>query len=218
MWSERQMARGDIIVISAPSGSGKTTICRALLARVEGLVLSISYTTREKRKGEAGGRDYYYVDEQEFDNMVNCKDFLEYACVYGNWYGTSYATVDAIVAGGEDAVLEIDMQGGRSVKAAVPGAVLIGILPPDRETLRKRLLGRARDSREDIERRYEAARQEISELRSYDYLVVNKDLETAVRQVEYIIRARRLRRERMIDAVDRILREKGEEQDGKSNG
>ncbi len=212
------MTRGDIIVISAPSGSGKTTICRALLARVEGLVLSISYTTREKRKGEAGGRDYYYVDQQEFDNMVDCKEFLEYACVYGNWYGTSHATVDGIVSGGEDAVLEIDVQGGRSVKAAAPEAVLIGILPPDRETLRSRLVGRARDSREDIERRYEAARQEISELKGYDYLVVNKDLDTAVRQVECIVRARRSRRERMTEAVDGILREKGEGRDGSGNG
>lgn len=204
------MSRGDIIVISAPSGSGKTTICRALLARVEGLVLSVSYTTREKRTGESGGKDYYYVNEQEFGNMIECKEFLEYARVYGNWYGTSHATVDAIVSGGEDAVLEIDVQGGRSVKAAVPDAVLIGILPPDRETLRRRLFGRARDSREDMERRLEAAWKEIEELKGYDYIIVNKDLETAVRQVECVIRAGRLRRERTMEIVDRILREKGE--------
>lgn len=204
------MARGDIIVVTGPSGSGKTTICRALLARVEGLVLSISYTTREKRTGESGGKDYYYVNEQEFCNMIECKEFLEYARVYGNWYGTSYATVDAIVSGGEDAVLEIDVQGGRAVKAAVPDAVMIGILPPDRETLRRRLFGRARDSREDMERRLDAAWKEIEELKGYDYIVVNKDLETAVRQVECVIRARRLRRERNVEIVDRILREKGE--------
>ena len=172
--------RGDIIVISAPSGSGKTTICRALLACVEGLVLSVSYTTRERRTGEAGGKDYYYVDETEFDNMIDCNEFLEHANVYGHRYGTSRSAVEAIVSGGEDALLEIDVQGGRSVKAAAPGAVLIGILPPDRETLRKRLFGRARDSREDIERRLEEAWKEIAELREYDYIVVNRDLETAV--------------------------------------
>jgi len=199
------MVRGDIFVISAPSGSGKTTICRALLARVEGLVLSVSYTTRERRKGESDGKDYYFVNEQEFDNMVKRKEFLEYARVYGNRYGTSYATVDAIVSRGEDAVLEIDVQGGRAVKAAVPEAVLVGILPPDRDTLRKRLFGRAREGREEMERRFEAARQEISELKRYDYLVVNKDLDTAVRQVEWIVRARRLRRERTAAVVDRIL-------------
>ncbi len=212
------MTRGDIIVISAPSGSGKTTICRALLARIEGLVLSISYTTREKRTGESGGKDYYYVSEQEFGNIKDCNGFLEYARVYGNWYGTSCATVDAIVSGGDDAVLEIDVQGGRAVKAVAPEAVLIGILPPDRETLRKRLFGRARDSREDMERRLEAAWKEISELREYDYIVVNKDLETAIRQVECIIRARRSRRERTKELVDRILRDKGEQRDGSGNG
>lgn len=211
------MARGDIIVISAPSGSGKTTICRALLARVEGLVLSVSYTTREKRPGESGGKDYYYVNEQEFGNMIDCKEFLEYAKVYGKWYGTSYDTVDAIVSGGEDAVLEIDVQGGRAVKAVVPDAVLIGILPPDRATLKKRLFGRARDSRDEMERRLDAAWKEIEELKEYDYIVVNKDLETAVRQVECIVRARRSRRERAKELVDRILREKGEKPDGSCN-
>lgn len=212
------MSRGDVIVISAPSGSGKTTICRALLARVERIVLSISYTTREKRKGESGGKDYFYVSEQEFDKMVDCKEFLEHARVYGYRYGTSYATVEAIVSGGDDAVLEIDVQGGRSVKASIPEAVLIGILPPDCGALRERLERRARDSREDMERRYEAARRELSELKSYDYLVVNKDLDAAIRQVECIVRARRLRRERMADVVDGILREKGEGRNGSSDG
>lgn len=199
------MERGDIFVISAPSGSGKTTICRALLARVERLSLSISYTTREKKPGEAHGVDYYFVDEEKFDNMVKSKEFLEWASVYGKRYGTSRSTVDAIVARGDDAVLEIDVQGGRSVKAAAPEAVLIGILPPDRETLRERLFGRGRDSREEMERRLEAARKEIAALKGYDYLVVNEELETAVRQVEWIVRARRLRGERKTAAADRIL-------------
>jgi guanylate kinase len=199
------MGRGDIFVISAPSGSGKTTICRALLSGVERLTLSISYTTREKKPGETHGTDYYFVDEEEFDKMVKSKEFLEWAQVYGKRYGTSRSTVDAIVARGDDAVLEIDVQGGRSVKAAAPGAVLIGILPPDRETLRERLFGRGRDSREEMERRLEAARREIAELKGYDYLVVNEELETAVRQVEWIVRARRLRGERKTGAVDRIL-------------
>lgn len=199
------MPRGDIFVISAPSGSGKTTICRALLARLEGLALSVSFTTRGKRPGETNGKDYYFVSVTQFDNMVKSKEFLEYACVYGNWYGTSRAAVDAIVATGRDALLEIDVQGGRSVKVAAPEAVRIGILPPDRETLRNRLFGRGRDSRDEMERRLEAARREMAELKMYDYLVVNNDLETAVRQVEWIVRACRLRRERTKDAVDRIL-------------
>jgi guanylate kinase len=213
-----EVTRGDIIVISAPSGAGKTTICRALLSRVEDLVLSVSYTTREKRNGESGGKDYYYVNETQFGKMKDCKEFLECARVYGNWYGTSSAAVDAIVSQGKDALLEIDVQGGRSVKAAVPDAVLIGLLPPDRETLRKRLVGRARDSREDMERRLDAAWKEIAELKGYDYIIVNRDLEKAVRQVECIVRARRSRRERTAELVDRILREKGEGRNGPGDG
>ena len=211
------MTRGDIFVISAPSGSGKTTICRALVSRVEGLSLAVSCTTRERKPGERDGVDYYFVDEEKFGKMLNSNEFLESASVYGSRYGTSRGRVEVIVSKGLDAVLEIDVQGGASVKAAVPDAVRIGILPPDWETLRARLTSRARDSREEIERRLAAARREIVELGNYDYLVVNDDLETAVRQVEWIVRARRLRRERTIDAVRRILGE-GEERDGSSNG
>jgi len=212
------VTRGDIFVISAPSGSGKTTICRALLSRVEGLSNSVSCTTRERKPGERDGVDYYFVDEDKFGNMLDSNEFLESASVYGNRYGTSRLAVEAIVSKGLDAVLEIDVQGGASVKAAVPGAVRIGFLPPDWDTLRTRLIARERDSRQEIERRLAAARLEIRELGNYDYLVVNDDLETAVRQVEWIVRARRLRRERAVDTIDRILGEKGEEQDGSSNG
>ena len=215
---EDGVTRGDIFVISAPSGSGKTTICRALLSRVEGLAHSVSSTTRERKAGEVDGVDYYFVDEDKFVNMLNSNEFLETASVYGYRYGTSRLAVEAIVSNGMDAVLEIDVQGGASVKAALPEAVRIGILPPDWETLRARLTGRGRDTRREIERRLAAARHEIRELGNYDYLVVNDDLETAVRQVEWIVRARRLRRERTIGAVGRILGKEGEERDGSSNG
>ena len=210
--------RGDLIVISAPSGSGKTTICRALLERVEGLSLSVSYTTRERRPGETDGVDYYFVDEVKFGNILNSNGFLENARVYGRRYGTSRAAVESIVSRGLDAVLEIDVQGGRSVKAAVPEAVLIGILPPDQETLRARLFARGRDTREEMERRLTEARQELVALKEYDYLVVNDDLEKAVARVEYVVRARRLRRERAYDVIDGILEETGEGRDGSSNG
>ena len=212
------MARGDVFVISAPSGSGKTTICRTLLQRLPGFAISVSYTTRERRPGETDGRDYYFVDEEKFDKMLYSKEFLESASVYGRRYGTSRAAVESIVSRGLDAVLEIDIQGGRSVKAAVPEAVLVGILPPDWETLRGRLYTRARDSREEMERRLTEARRELAALKEYDYLVVNDDLETAVRKVEWIVRARRLRRERASAAIDRILGETGEGRDGSSHG
>lgn len=210
--------RGEIFVISAPSGSGKTTICRALLDRVEGLALSVSYTTRERRPGEVDGVDYHFVDEGKFDNILNTNGFLEHARVYGRRYGTSRAAVESIVSRGVDAVLELDVQGGRSVKAAVPEAVLVGILPPDQETLRDRLVARGRDTREEMERRLTEARQELAALKEYDYLVVNDDLEKAVSRVESVVRARRLRRERAYDVIDRILTDTGEGRDGSSNG
>jgi len=200
------MELGNVFVISAPSGSGKTTICRELLAKVEDLELSVSYTTRPQKPGEVDGKDYYFIDDQEFDKMLVCNAFLEFAPVYGNRYGTSREKVRSIVSRGKDALLEIDVQGGRKVKEAIPEAVLVGIFPPDWETLTRRLLGRGRDSRAEIETRLEAAARETRELLSYDYLVVNDDLDKALSQVEWIVRAHRLRRERMRDRVEKILK------------
>ncbi len=199
------MERGDVFVISAPSGSGKTTICRYLLQRVEGLELSISYTTRPRKPGETDGKEYFFINEEKFDSMLILKEFLEYASVYGNRYGTSRAGVRSIVSRGVDAVLEIDVQGGGKVKETLPEAILVGIFPPDWETLARRLIGRGRDSREEMETRLEAAGREMRELLAYDYLLVNDDLEKAVTQVEWIVRAHRLRRERVRARMEKIL-------------
>jgi guanylate kinase len=199
------MGPGDVFVISAPSGSGKTTICRRLLDQVEGLELSVSYTTRPKKPGEADGKDYYFTDGENFDKMIKEKDFLEYAVVYGNRYGTSREVVRSIVSRGSDAVLEIDVQGGRKVKESLPESVLVGIFPPDWATLEQRLSGRGRDSRKEMETRLEAAGREMKELLSYDYLVVNDDLEKAVTRVEWIVRAHRLRRDRVRGRMEKIL-------------
>ena len=199
------MESGDVFVISAPSGSGKTTICRSLLQSVEGLELSVSYTTRAKKPGETDGKDYFFIMDQQFDKMINLKQFLEYASVYGNRYGTSRELVRSIVSRGVDAVLEIDVQGGRKIKKALPDAVLVGVFPPDWETLKRRLAGRGRDSREEMETRLEAAGREMRELLSYDFLVVNDDLDQAVTRVEWIVRAHRLRRERVRGRMETIL-------------
>lgn len=199
------MERGDVFVISAPSGSGKTTICRNLLRKVEGLELSTSYTTRRKKPGEEDGKDYHFIGDDQFDRMLNLNEFLEYATVYGNRYGTSREIVRSIVSRGPDALLEIDVQGGRKIKEALPEAVLVAIFPPDWETLERRLEGRGRDSREEMETRLQAAVREMRELLSYDYLVVNDDLEQAVARVEWIVRAHRLRKERVRGRMETIL-------------
>ncbi len=201
------MEEGDVFVISAPSGSGKTTICRELLRRIDRLELSVSYTTRPRKAGESDGRDYHFIDDAVFDKMISLKAFLEHASVFGNRYGTSRETVRAIVARGNDALLEIDVQGGRKVKDALPGAVLVGVLPPGRRVLEKRLFGRARDSREEMEKRLSAAAEEMRALLAYDYLVINDDLERAVDGIACIVRSFRCRSDRVRGRVEEIIGE-----------
>lgn len=204
------MERGDVIVISAPSGSGKTTICRLLVQRLENIELSISYTTRARKQGEAEGKDYYFIGVEKFDKMANSREFLEFATVYGNRYGTSREAVRSIVSRGRDAVLEIDVQGGRMVKQEIPEAVLVAVFPPDLRSLEKRLVGRGRDSRDEMQARLRMAADEARDLLSYDYLVVNDDLEAAVTRVEWIVRAARLRRERATARLAKIYHGSGE--------
>src|SRR4030067_945156 len=144
------MERGCVFVISAPSGSGKTTICRMLLQSLENIELSISYTTRPRKQGETDGKDYYFIKPEKFDKMISLREFLEFASVYGNRYVKSRAAGRAIVSRGRDAVLEIDVQGGRKVKQELPGAVLVAIFPPDWRSLEKRLVGTGRDRSEEM--------------------------------------------------------------------
>lgn len=206
------MEKGDVFVISAPSGSGKTTICRRLLEKVEGLELSVSYTTRDRKRGETDGKDYHFISAKEFDKMKISNAFLEHASVYGNLYGTSREEVHSIVSRGHDAILEIDVQGGRKVKESLPDAVRVAVFPPDWRALERRLVGRGRDSREEMEERMGAAAREARELLSYEFLVVNDDLEDAVARVEWILRAHRLRRERARERMERIIPRIGKEQ------
>jgi len=199
------METGDVIVISAPSGSGKTTICRMLAKRLDNMELSISYTTRPRKRGEVDGNDYYFIKTEKFDKMVNSREFLEFASVYGQRYGTSREAVRSIVSRGKDAVLEIDVQGGKKVKQELPEAILVAVFPPDRRSLENRLIGRGRDSIEEVRARLQAADDEARELLSYDYLVVNDDLEEAVSRVEWIVRVARLRRKRAFDRLAKIF-------------
>jgi guanylate kinase len=209
---------GDIFVVSGPSGSGKTSICTRLLSRVRDLRLTVSYTTRRMKNGEVHGKDYYFVNDAEFDKIINLGGFLEYANVYGNRYGTARHVIDEILSSGEDGLLEIDVQGGMKVKAAIPEAILVAVFPPSWAMLRKRLQDRGRDTGEEIASRLLAASREIEVLLSYDYLVVNDELDEAVSRVESIVRATRLRRERMLARMERIIKETREAEDGTSNG
>lgn len=186
---------GTLFIVAAPSGAGKSSLVNALLARVPGVRLSISTTTRPPRPGESEGEHYHFVSPETFERQAAAGAFLEYARVHGNFYGTSRAAVEPPLARGEDVLLEIDWQGARQVRAKVPDAVGIFILPPSRAELERRLRSRGQDSEEVIARRLAAAREEMSHYHEFDYVVVNEDFERALDELRCIFVSRRLRRE-----------------------
>ncbi|MDZ7828516.1 MAG: guanylate kinase [Halofilum sp. (in: g-proteobacteria)] len=199
------MSIGILYTVSAPSGAGKTSLVGALLEREPGLVLSVSHTTRPRREGEQDGVDYYFVDESGFDEMVNEDAFLEHARVFDNRYGTSRRAVEEQLAAGRDVLLEIDWQGAQQVRERVPDAIPVFILPPSREALAERLQGRGLDSDEVIARRMAAAIDEMSHYNECDYLVVNDDFETALADLQSIVRAGRLQRSRQAERHGDLL-------------
>lgn len=187
------MSRGTLFVISAPSGTGKTTILKKVMATIGGLSFSISHTTRAPRTGEQEGVDYHFVDRERFVAMRDDGAFLEWAEVHGNFYGTSRVAVDAGLADGIDIVLDIDVQGCRQVREAATDAVSLFVVPPSWEELERRLTGRGTDSEETIRLRLDNARQEMADVIHYDYVVVNDVLESAVATMSAIIYAERSR-------------------------
>jgi guanylate kinase len=186
-------AAGTLFVISAPSGAGKTSLVRALVAADPEIQVSVSYTTRAPRPGEVDGRDYHFVDRDTFLAMVAADEFLEHACVFDNHYGTARATVLSRLEAGKDVILEIDWQGARQVRELAPAAVGIFILPPSVDVLRERLQARRQDSPEVIERRMQGALREMSHYEEYDYLIINGDFDAALADLRAIVCARRLR-------------------------
>jgi guanylate kinase len=181
--------RGTLFVLAAPSGAGKTSLVKALLERMPGLRMSVSHTTRPRRPTEEHGREYYFVGVEEFERLVAESQFLEHARVFDNLYGTARAPVEARLAQGGDMVLEIDWQGARQVRTAMPDCVTIFILPPSREALEKRLRSRATDSPQVIARRLRDAVSDMSHWREFDYVVVNDDFEQAVTDLMAIVSA-----------------------------
>jgi len=185
---------GNLFIISAPSGAGKSSLVNAALAEDLRLALSVSFTTRPPRAGEVNGREYHFVDSETFDSMLARGEFLESAEVHGNRYGTSKKWIAEARAKGLDILLEIDWQGARQVRKAFPDAVSIFILPPPPvlEELERRLRGRGQDTEEAIQRRLRDAREEISHVAEFDYVIINKEFEEARRDLMAVVRAVRL--------------------------
>ena len=193
--------RGILFVISAPSGAGKTSICREILALLPGLRQSISYTTRAMRPGERDGVDYHFVDLDVFQRMIGDGAFVEWAQVHGNYYGTARAILEEASAEGADVLLDIDFQGAEQLRRSGLSGVFIFILPPDMEELRKRLASRNTDDEDVIARRLANAAGEIAEAVNFDYLVVNDVFEQAVERIWAILIAESARTDRMIDTL-----------------
>lgn len=201
--------KGNLFIITAPSGAGKTSLVRALLDGDDQIKLSVSHTTRQPRPGEEDGVHYHFVAEPKFVELLGHGDFLESAQVHGAYYGTSQSTVNAVLAQGQDLILEIDWQGAQQVRKQYPEAISIFILPPSMEALEQRLNNRAQDSAEVIVRRLAAARDEMRHVTEFDYVTINDRFEHALEDLRAIVRSQRLRREKQLvryqDVVQKLL-------------
>ena len=185
--------RGILFVVSSPSGGGKGTLIRRVLNKVTNLSYSVSFTTRAPRSGEVDGREYFFIDSQKFEEMVDAKEFLEWAHVHGKLYGTAHRQVTREISEGRDIILEVDVQGAASVRSLVEDAVSIFILPPSFETLRERLLARGTDSDEELALRLRNAPAELQHYSNFQYVIINDDLDQAAEQLASIVCAERAR-------------------------
>ncbi len=196
---------GTLFVISAPSGAGKTTLCKEIIDRVPNLRHSISFTTRKKRTGEKDGVDYYFVSSETFRAMAKEGAFAEWAEVHGNLYGTAIRTLEELQAAGFDVLLDVDIQGAAQLKKSYGQGIFIFILPPDFDELRRRLEGRRTDAPEVIERRIGNARSEVVEATWYDYLIINDDFQRALEKFKALIVAERCRTSRVLAKVKDVF-------------
>ena len=201
---------GDLFIVSSPSGAGKTTLIRRILAdpslRPESIHFSVSHTTRAPRDGEVDGREYHFVSDEAFRTLADQDGFLEWAAVHGHLYGTSRREVEPRLARGVDVLLDIDVQGARQVRSRIPDVVKIFVFPPSRQVLETRLRARASDAPEEVARRLSAAAREMGEWGEYDYAIINEELEAAVDELRSIVVARRAGRNRQRERLEAILK------------
>jgi len=185
--------KGLLFVVSAPSGAGKTSLCRAITGSLEDLTHSISYATRKPRPGEIDGRDYYFVSQERFRDMIQAGDFAEWAEVHSNLYGTSRRVLDDLISKGLDVILDIDTQGAKQIKAKYDTAVFIFIMPPSLDILEERLRNRKSDHEDEIRKRMRRSREEIKDYAMYDYIIVNRDFDRALTELRSIVISERCR-------------------------
>jgi guanylate kinase len=202
---ENESRMTTVFIISAPSGSGKSTLVHRLLKSVPNLTFSISYTTRQPRPTETPGVDYIFISRKDFEDRLARGEFLEHAEVFGNYYGTNRATFESATHQGKDLLLDIDVQGARQLKVAIPQAISIFVLPPSRDVLEQRLRSRSEDSEEVIQRRLRGAAEEVQNYTQYDFVLINRDIEEASARLANIVEAERQRKTRMEEEVGPIL-------------
>ena len=208
------MSKGILVVVSGFSGSGKGTIMKELLSRYDNYALSISATTRSPREGEQDGREYFFKTREEFEEMIASDALIEYACYVENYYGTPRAYVEEQLALGKDVILEIEIQGALQIRKRFPDTLLLFISPPDARTLEKRLVGRGTESMDVIENRLSRAVEEAEGIESYDYFIINDDLNTCVEQVHRLIQGEHSRVSRSLELINEIRTELKEFQKG----
>ena len=203
------MNKGTLFVVSAPSGAGKTSLVHSLIAGLGNISVSISHTTRGQRTGEVDGKDYFFVDQVEFTELLNNGQFLEYAKVFDHYYGTAKSTVNSTLNQGRDLILEIDWQGALQVRQKISDVTSIFILPPSESALLQRLRGRGQDDENIIARRMHDARAEMSHYSEYDYLIVNDEFDTALAELKSIVIANRLetknRESALVDLINELV-------------
>jgi guanylate kinase len=203
---EHVEGRGLLFIVSAPSGAGKTTLVERLVEQTPQLRMSRSYTSRRARDGEIDGVDYNFVSRDRFESMIAAGEFLEWADVFGNLYGTGAAETERLLAAGNDVVLVIDVQGARKVRGRGIETTTVFVMPPSMDVLEQRLRGRSKDSEEAIQCRLQVAREEVAAFADYDYVVINDELTSAVDRLRSIVTAQRARQNRMRAAAEGIVR------------